>query len=87
MNTKMNGQKVSSFRAYDDHGNPHDIRIGCQDFNPLGGDRQDKVTDIYLSATYHGDHDEFWIIEVIGDRLRRHSLKAVDYFETHKDSQ
>ncbi len=82
MDTGMNGKKIRAFRIHDHEGNPRDILTGERDvFSTKPGD---IVTHIYLSATYHGDRDEFWIVEVLGGRERRHNLKSVDYFEFEK---
>lgn len=80
MNIQMNGRKVRTFRTSDSNGNPCDIQVGYRDI-ARGASPDSLVTDIYLSATYHGDHDEFWIVEVVGGRERRHNLKSVDHFE------
>jgi hypothetical protein len=74
----MNDKKVKRFRCYDAGGNPHDVMVGRQDIYET---KSNKVIDIYLSATYHGDHDEFWIVEVLECGKRFHNAKSIDFFE------
>ena len=80
MNSKMNGMKVNAFRVRDTGGNPHDITIG---YSNIMGARPDCgiTTDIYFSATYHGDRDEFWIVQVLTTGEVRHNARMVECFE------
>ncbi len=35
--------------------------------------------DLHLSATYHGDHDEFWIVQTKdGEEVSRHNPKFAE---------
>lgn len=41
---------------------------------------------LFMSATHHGDHDEFWIVEyhLIGEEfkeVKRHNIKYVESWE------
>ncbi len=79
MNISMNGRKITSFRCYDDNGNPHDSRVGSRAITHR--DNIVGITDIYLSATHHGDHDEFWIVVKCADGSEiRYNPNRVDYF-------
>ncbi len=64
MNVKMNGQKIK--------------RIW---FNGANGDNSVTADDIHtltLSATYHGDRDEFWVIqEEEGAEVCRHNCRYI----------
>jgi len=87
MNKEMHARKIKLFKTWDARGNEAIIQLGSR--NVFSDDYPPKefVTDIYLSATYHGDRDEFWIVEIIGskdtfkNRERRHNLKHVAMFE------
>jgi hypothetical protein len=44
----------------------------------------DERKGLKMSATYHGDHDEFWIVEYdkdSGTESRRHNIRYVESFE------
>lgn len=44
--------------------------------------RSDGVQQLHLSATYHGDHDEFWVVRSIdGKELDRYACRHVDHIE------
>ena len=37
---------------------------------------------LYLSATYHGDRDEFWVVaEKDGHEIARHNIKYIESIE------
>ena len=39
----------------------------------------DQCGDLWLSATYHGDRDEFWIVqEKSGVEVARHNMRLVE---------
>lgn len=71
MNTNMNGKAIDLIDL-DPHwtqsGNPERIEAG-----------RDGVT-LHLSATYHGDHDQFWIVvSERGQEIARYSHRAVQH--------
>ncbi len=38
---------------------------------------------LHLSATHHGDHDEFWIVEsrvITGEEIARHNPRYIETF-------
>lgn len=47
------------------------------------GPCSERVTDLVLSATYHGDRDELWAVKVDdkGSEVRRYNLKYVTCIE------
>lgn len=38
---------------------------------------------LYMSATHHGDHDEFWIVEAdsLGNEVARHNPRFVESWQ------
>jgi hypothetical protein len=71
VNTEMDGRRI----------NVIDITQSTVSGNPeryaSGSGRQ-----LALSATFHGDRDEFWVVETIdGVETRRWNAKAVAYIE------
>lgn len=78
MNVSMNGKPIAAiyFSAgvggYS--GNPERIRTI--------GDQQ-----LSLSATYHGDHDEFWVVRSVnGKETDRYRCSHVDHIEWAPDT-
>jgi hypothetical protein len=70
MNTRMHGKPVAAIYfaggVGNEYGNPEVIR-------------SDSKRTMHLSATHHGDHDQFWIVECDGDKeVRRHRASHVD---------
>ena len=66
MNREMNGKEIIGFQFTDSNGNDVFKK------EMLG------ITKIFLSATYHGDHNEFWIVvEKDGKETERHNCKFV----------
>lgn len=69
MNTDMHGKAIAAihFSGYHtQHGNPEELVA-----------KGNKT--LHLSATYHGDHDQFWVIESDdGTEIARHNPKAID---------
>jgi len=73
MNVSMNGKLIAEIHFSSGvggySGNPERIR-------------SDGVQQLYLSATYHGDHDEFWIVRAIdGVEQARYASRHVDHIE------
>ena len=68
MNIKMNGKKIYQVWWPDTETQ--------QDSNIKTG--RNRILE--LSATHHGDHDEFWIVEMNADRkeLARHNSRYVE---------
>lgn len=76
MNTSMNGKPINMFEITDMtiSGNPERHSSG-------------RGRSLALSATFHGDHDEFWIVETLnGMETRRWNTKAVAHIEWVQDS-
>lgn len=74
MNTKMNGQAIQCI--YFDGG------VGNWSGNP---ERITATPELHLnlSATFHGDHDEFWVVESDANyrEIRRHNCRNVSTIE------
>lgn len=67
MNTSMNGKEIARFEYTAADGNPYEKYVGMR-----------GITKIHLSATYHGDRDEFWVVvEKDAQEIERHSCKNV----------
>lgn len=83
MTVKWHGRRILRFRVRDENGNLHDIQIGSRDYlRPLDTRSTPKVTQIYFSGTHHGDHDQFWIVQIMDDgNSRMHNVKAVEFFD------
>ncbi len=58
MNTSMDGKKVAKLEAIQADGNPYEFRPGVA-HHQLGGR---TIETLELSATFHGDHDQFWVV-------------------------
>ena len=64
MNTEMNGKQVAEIWWVNEHG---DSRVKAEGQKTLA-----------LSATYHGDHDEFWVIEYDDmQEVARHNCRQI----------
>ena len=64
MNIRENGKKIESIYFLDAPGGMHKI-LACSD-----------EVDLIFSATYHGDHDEFWVKELRnGKEVARYNCK------------
>lgn len=65
MNIEMNGKEILRAEVIMADGNPYPIeaRADLLPHHKLG-DR--VVKSLHLSATYHGDHDQFWVV-VVGE--------------------
>lgn len=81
MNTEMNGRKIKMFRGMDNHGNPYVATVGSQKMNWRLGEDEDLTTGIYLSATHHGQYDEFWVVQVFDKKEIYHNPKSLDHIE------
>jgi len=68
MNTGMNGKVIKQICLFGD--------TGDRSASPFIS-QQDKQI-LYLSASYHGDHDEFWVVvEKDGKEVERHNCRNV----------
>jgi len=82
MNTSMNGRKVRAFSFNDKHGNCIDVRVGVRNYDGFEDmSEPNVVTDIFLEATHHGTFDQFFIVEVMNGRERRHNIPSLLRFE------
>ena len=64
MNTEMNGKQIASVCWINEHG---DSVIKAKDQKTLA-----------LSATYHGDRDEFWVVEYDDmQEVARHNCRNI----------
>lgn len=70
MNTLMNGRKVSHICWI----------LGADSIEEIA--RSDERGQLELVASYHGDHDEFWITKIKdGVEIRRFNCKYLSYIE------
>lgn len=66
MNTSMHGKQIAAIWFPGD-GNSCNERIEA-----------DGGITLELSATYHGDRDEFWVVEKLnGEEIARHNPKVI----------
>lgn len=75
MNKSMNGKAIEAiyWTTSTWSGNPE--RVTAKDGKTL-----------HLSATYHGDHEQFWVIECDnGQEVARHNAKTVDTIRWAKE--
>lgn len=80
MNTKMDGREVTQFMHTAADGNPYRLEVGSWIPDNYGA-APIMIKSIHLSATYHGDRDEFWVVAVCEDGSEvRYNPKALDYF-------
>ena len=69
MNTELNGRPIATVWWPRDNSGP----ARHMNADPKQGH------EIILSATYHGDHDEFWIVEKVnGVETQRHNPRYVE---------
>ena len=70
MDTKMNGRRIKYIEldpSWTSSGNPESVR------------KWDS-TDLHLSATHHGDHDEFWVVVSEGGKeVSRYSTRGIQH--------
>ena len=68
MNTKMHGRKIKFIEldpGWTQHGNPESVGL----YEPV---------NLHLSATHHGDHDQFWIVASKGGKeIQRYNPRGV----------
>ena len=63
MNIGMNGKKIRALYWYGGN-EPPTMRQGGE---------------FYLSATYHGDHDEFWVVQTKDDKeIARYNPRYIE---------
>lgn len=79
MNTSMHGRAIASVQFVggvgNEYGNPETVRA-------------DGRRTLHLSATYHGDHDEFWVVESLdGKEHRRFLARHCDVITWMPDSE
>jgi hypothetical protein len=75
MNTNMNGKEIKQIWWPDTESE--------QGRNVLS----DGERTLHLSASYHGDHDEFWIVECYqGNEVSRHNPRYVESIIWHDQS-
>lgn len=53
MDTSMNGKEILAIEFMEGHDRPKTVIQACST----------EKRRLYLSASYHGDHDEFWVVE------------------------
>jgi hypothetical protein len=77
MNTKMHGKLIDYIElnpAWTSHGNPESV-----------GKYEPAV--LHLSATHHGDHDQFWIVESKdGKEVARYNPRGVQHIRWSSDN-
>lgn len=74
MNTDMHGKQILQIEVERADGNPYIYQRGYElDYKHP----ELKIERMELSATYHGDHDEFWVL-LIGAKgeIARFNAKA-----------
>lgn len=75
MNTEMHGKPAQSIEFYDTMaGNPVEWKAGVVV-------NREYIARVELSATHHGDHDEFWFvaIDANGNEIARRNAKYVEH--------
>lgn len=77
MNVSMNGRKVSHICWV----------LGAENSEEIA--RSDQHGHLELVATYHGDHDEFWIAKIRQDgmEVRRFNCKYLSYIAWEEPAQ
>jgi len=77
MNQEMHGKKISAIHWP----NTESEKGRCL----MAG--YGECDEIYLSATYHGSHDEFWIVQMKdGEEVARHNTAFVETIEWAKQT-
>jgi hypothetical protein len=68
MNTEMHGKKITAVYWPDTNDETGRCLVSGA-----------ECGDLHLSATYHGDHDEFWIVQTKnGEEVARHNPKFAE---------
>lgn len=76
MDTKMHGKKIKKI-VFDGASSYQIMEIWS-----------DEERQLALSATHHGDHDEFWVTETIGGReTRRFTTRLIETIEWQPESE
>lgn len=70
MDTRMHGRRIKYIELdphWTQHGNPESVGL----YEPV---------DLHLSATYHGDHDQFWVVaSKDGKEVARYSARSIQH--------
>ena len=70
MDTKMNGKRIRYIQldpSWTEHGNPESVGL----YDPV---------ELHLSATHHGDHDQFWVVaSKNGKEVSRYSTRGIQH--------
>lgn len=79
---KDRGKKVSMILIRDYCGNPCYTKVG-DDMPPMRQREQgEKITDMYVEASHHGEYDLFHIaIQLANGARHLHNIKHVEFFE------
>ena len=76
MNTNMNGKLISR------------IIFSPESSYQICELRSDGVRQLSLSATHHGEYDQFWVIEKEGGReVRRYNPRLIETIEWSPESE
>lgn len=68
MDTKMHGRRIKFIEL-----DPHWTEAG----NPESVGKYDQL-DLRLSATHHGDHDQFWVVASEGGKeVSRYNVRGI----------
>lgn len=78
MNTTMNGRRIKYIEldpAWTDHGNPESVG-------------KYEPASLHLSATHHGDHDQFWVVRSEGGKeTARYALRGIQFIAWSPESE
>lgn len=79
MNTTMHGKPIAYIELdpmWTQHGHPERVSSG-------------NGINLTLSATYHGDHDQFWIVasRADGTEVARYSPRGVQHIRWSSESE
>jgi hypothetical protein len=67
MNTEMHGRKIARI-----------IFDGASSYQ-IHEVRSEGNVQLELSATYHGDHDEFWVLKLVdGEEVERYAPRLIE---------
>lgn len=80
MNTTMHGKPIARIDFIDGpSGNPHFCERGEPERQPYHGFYHRAF--MLLSASHHGDHDEFWVVfvDAEGKELARRNARACEH--------
>lgn len=79
MNLNMNGRSIAAI--YFEGG------VGCYSGNPEMIRENGDLT-LHLSATFHGNHEQYWVIEAVkGTEFRRHNVGSIATIEWRSVSE